>query len=63
MIYVDKIDNIVSQGTLYKIAVHEEVLVSFNIESKKQKCKTKTIYDYKNADIPSLTLLCMGGGP
>ena len=31
-----------------------DVLVSYNILSQKQKTKTKTIYDYKNADVTGL---------
>ena len=37
-----------------QIADHEGVLVSYNINSQKQKSKTKIIHDYKNADIDGL---------
>ena len=55
LIFVNESDDVVCHGTLPRIADHEGVLVSFNIESKKQKPKTKIIYDYKNADIIGLT--------
>ena len=47
-------DNVSCHGTLPKIADHQRVLFSYYIESQKQKPKTKTVYDYKNADINCL---------
>ena len=46
--------NIVCHGTLHKIADHDGVLVSFDIVCKKQKTKTKTLYDYNKANFPGL---------
>ena len=54
LIYVNRPDDVVCHGTLHRIADHDGVLVSFNIESKKPKSKTKTIYDYKKADMAGL---------
>ena len=54
MIYVNKPDDVICHGTLHRIADHDGVLVSFNTKSIKPKPKTKTIYDYKNADIEGL---------
>ena len=54
LIYVNKPDDVICHGTLHRIADHDGVLVSFNTKSIKPKPKTKTIYDYKNADIEGL---------
>jgi hypothetical protein len=54
LIYVNKPDDVICQGTLHRIADHDGVLVSFNTKSVKQKPKTKKIYDYKNADVDGL---------
>ena len=54
LIYVNKPDDVICHGTLHKIADHDGVLVSFNTKCVKPKPKTKTIYDYKNADIEGL---------
>ena len=54
LIFESNTDNISSHGTLPKIADHDGVLVSYFIQSQKPKAKTKTIYDYKNADINGL---------
>ena len=54
LIFVNDSDDVVCHGTLPKIADHEGVLASFNIESQKPKPKTKIIYYYKNADINGL---------
>ena len=51
---VNKMDDSVCHGTLHRIADHDGVLVCFDIMCKKQKAKTKTIYDYKKADFPGL---------
>ena len=54
LIYVNQSDDVVCHGTLHRIADHDGVLVSFNTTIKKQKPKTKKIYDYKNADVNGL---------
>ena len=54
LIYVNKPDDVICHGTLHRIADHDGVLVSFNTKSIKPKPKTKTIYDYKNADVEGL---------
>ena len=40
LIFTNKLDNIISHGTLPKIADHEGVLVSLNTQSKKSKQNT-----------------------
>ena len=45
LIYVNKLDDIICQGTLHKIADHDGVIVCFKIECKKTKTKNKTIFD------------------
>ena len=55
LIFVNKPDDINCHGTLQRIADHDGVLVSFNTKSLKPKIKTRTVYDYKNADIEGLT--------
>ena len=54
LIYVNQSDDVVCHGTLHRIADHDGGLVSFNTTIKKQKPKTKKIYDYKNADVNGL---------
>ena len=54
LIYVNNPDQVICHGSLHRIADHDGVLVSYNIESKRPKPKTRTIYDYKNADFPGL---------
>ena len=54
LIFESNTDDVVCHGTLPQIADHEGVLVSYSINSKNQKSKTKIIYDYKNADIDGL---------
>ena len=54
LIFERNTDNVSSHGTLPKIADHDGVLVSYLINSQKQKQKTKIIHDYKNADINGL---------
>ena len=55
LFYINNPDNVICHGTLPSIADHDGTLASFNLKSKKQTQKTKTIYDYKNADIDGLT--------
>ena len=54
LIFEYNVEDIVCHGTLPKIADHEGILVSYNIDCQKPKSKTKTIYDYKNADVNGL---------
>ena len=54
LILVNQKDDVVCHGTLPKIADHDGVIVSFDIKTEKVTPKTKTIYDYKNADIAGL---------
>ena len=55
LFYINNPDNVICHGTLPSIADHDGTLASFNLKSKKKTQKTKTIYDYKNADIDGLT--------
>ena len=55
LIFVNQIDDIDCHGTLHRIADHDGVLVCFNTKSIKPKIKTRTVYDYKNADFEGLT--------
>ena len=43
-------ENIVCQGTLPKISDHDGIIVCFNTKSLKTKTRTRTFYDYNNAD-------------
>ena len=54
LIFVNQPFDVVCHGTLPKIADHDGVLVSFNTKSQKQSLNTKSVYDYKNADIEGL---------
>ena len=54
LFFVDNTDDIVCHGTLPRIADHDGIIASFKLEIEKPKAKSKTIYDYKNADIPGL---------
>ena len=54
LIFEMNTDTVSCHGTLPKIADHDGVLVSYSIESQKQKAKTKIIHDYKNADVTGL---------
>ena len=54
LIFVNQPFDVVCHGTLPKIANHDGVLVSFNTKSQKQSLNTKSVYDYKNADIEGL---------
>ena len=54
LIFVNQPDDVLCHGTLPKIADHNGVIVSFNFKIDKVKEKTKTIYDYKNADVNGL---------
>ena len=55
LIFINNPENVICHGTLPRIADHDGTLVSFNLKCKKQQQRTKTIYDYKNADIEGLT--------
>ena len=54
LFFVDNVSNIDCHGTLPKIADHEGIVVSFNLNVQKQKVKTRKVYDYQNADINGL---------
>ena len=55
LFFADDIHDIVCHGTLPRIADHDGILASYNLNLQKPKAKTKTVYDYKNADIDGLT--------
>ena len=50
LIFSNKLDDIVCHGTLPKIADHDGTIVCFSRKSKKDKQKTKIIYDYSSTD-------------
>ena len=50
LIFTNKMDNIICHGTLPKIADHDGTIVCFSTKSKKDKQKTKIVYDYKDVD-------------
>ena len=54
LIFVNDQDDVVCHGTLPQIADHDGVIVCFDMQTEKITPKTKTIYDYKNADINGL---------
>ena len=54
LFFVDKTDDIICHGTLPKIADHDGIVASFQLDIQKPTLKTKCIYDYKNADIDGL---------
>ena len=54
LIFVNQQDDIVCHGTLSKIADHDRVIVSFNVQPEKVSPRTKIMYDYKNADVNGL---------
>ena len=54
LFFADSIEDIDCHGTLHRIADHDGIVVSYNLITQKPKAKTKTIYDYKNADISGL---------
>ena len=54
LFYVDSSEDVVMHGTLPKIADHDEVFASFNIQTPKPKPVTKLIYDYKRCDFEGL---------
>ena len=54
LIFVNQSDDVICHGTLPKIADHDGVIVSFYTKNIKPKLKTRTIYDYKNADVEGL---------
>merc|ERR1712129_98841 len=51
LVFVESLDLVDQYGTLPPIADHDGTIVSFNIKQKFKKSTTKTIYDYRNADI------------
>ena len=54
LFFSDNVEDIVCHGTLPKIADHDGVIASYKLNVQKPKAKTKTIYDYKNADVQGL---------
>ena len=54
LFFIDNTEDIVCHGTLPRIADNDGVLASLRLNLQKQKAKTKTIYDYKNADVMGL---------
>ena len=54
LLFVQNEDLVTGFGTIPKIADHEGIVLSLNIKREKLKTKTKTVYDYKNADIDGL---------
>ena len=54
LFYVNSSEDVLLHGTLPKIADHDGIFASFNIQMPKAKPVTKTIYDYKNCDIEGL---------
>ena len=51
LVFVESLDLVDQYGTLPPIADHDGTIVAFNIKQKFKKSTTKTIYDYRNADI------------
>ena len=54
LFFADKTEDIVCHGTLPRIADHDGILASYKLNLQKVKARTKTVYDYKNADIIGL---------
>ena len=54
LFFADNVNDIVCHGTLHRIADHDGVIASYKLDIQKPKAKTKTVYDYKNADISGL---------
>ena len=54
LFFADNTEDIVCHGTLPRIADHDGVLASYKLNLQKTKNRTKTIYDYKNADVDGL---------
>ena len=55
LIFIDNLDEVECHGTLPKIADHDGIIASFKFKTEKTKLKTKTLFDYKNADVIGLT--------
>ena len=54
LFFADNFEDIDCHGTLPKIADHDGILASFKLDTQKPKARTKTVYDYRNADINGL---------
>ena len=54
LIFVYNQNDLACHGTLPQIADHDGVIASFKFQTEQPKTKTKTIYDYKNADLDGL---------
>ena len=50
LFFVSSSDNVKSHGTIPAIADHDGIFASFHCIKTQAKIKSKTIYDYKNAD-------------
>ena len=51
---MDSTDDVLLRGTIPKIADHDGIFASFNIQLTKPKPTTKTVFDYKNCDMDGL---------
>ena len=54
LFFTDNVEDVVCHGTLPRIADHDGVLASFELNLQKPKGKTKLLYDYQNADVTNL---------
>ena len=52
--FTDKLEDVAIHGTLPSIADHEGIICVFTLTEQKATPRTKTIYDYKNVDLPGL---------
>ena len=50
LFFVDNTKDIDCHGTIPKIADHEGIVVSFNLNLQKQKTKNRKVYDYKKPE-------------
>ena len=54
LFFADKTEDIACHGTLPRIADHDGILASYKLNLQKPKVRTKTVYDYQNADVSGL---------
>ena len=52
--YIQNTDIVTCHGTLPSIADHSGIFLSLDIKRETQKPRSKTVYDYKNADVEGL---------
>jgi len=57
LIAVDNENDLACHGTLPQVADHDGVIASFKFQTEPPKSKTKTIYEYENAEIDRLVHL------